>query len=432
MKLILATFYYLLLTLLAVFNSDALASSITPKVPNQACNAKNIAIASNNTLAMWMLKDDTGNSNAIVSPVGLNIGLALLQNGLMSNSSEYYHFIKTFCTKDSNTINNQTARWYHQLSKQKDLNIASAIWLQSGADYVLDASFAKKLMAYSSPISISFWQSVLNWMVSRDAGKMIYRVDFANNPKASANRINSWVHYNTKNIIAKLLSPSDLNKTAFAFLSTLYFHGDWKFPFDARNNKNGIFHVGNGEKKTVVFMHQSIDNDCNDNGVRYYQAKKFSMLTLPYLGNETMTILLPKQQKAGLNKFIQQLTLAQFKHWSDSAVARPIDVMLPKWTVVSARDWITFMRKKQLLPGKFTHLIKDRSLAISAVKTKVKISVDEVGTIAAAATSMQFGVTAIRCTPSSKVYFNADHPFVYIISDASGTILFLGKYTGVE
>ena len=49
--------------------------------------------------------------------------------------------------------------------------------------------------------------------------------------------------------------------------------------------------------------------------------------------------------------------------------------------------------------------------------------VDEKGTEAAAATE-------VHGTLSLKPQFVADHPFVYFITDADGTILFVGVFRG--
>jgi serpin B len=71
-----------------------------------------------------------------------------------------------------------------------------------------------------------------------------------------------------------------------------------------------------------------------------------------------------------------------------------------------------------------------RDLAISAVIHKAYIDVDERGTEAAAATAVVMRALSARI-PTQLEHFNADHPFIFLIRDTrSGSILFIGRYTG--
>ncbi|HKD37735.1 MAG TPA: serpin family protein, partial [Pirellulales bacterium] len=71
-----------------------------------------------------------------------------------------------------------------------------------------------------------------------------------------------------------------------------------------------------------------------------------------------------------------------------------------------------------------------RDLSISAVIHKAYIDVDEKGTEAAAATAIVMRALSARVPPKLE-HFTADHPFVFLIRDTrSGSILFIGRYTG--
>ena len=69
---------------------------------------------------------------------------------------------------------------------------------------------------------------------------------------------------------------------------------------------------------------------------------------------------------------------------------------------------------------------------IGSVIQKARISVAEWGTEAAAVTVvMMCGESAGPGEEPKRVYFYADHPFLFVIGEAtSGTILFEGAYTG--
>ena len=67
-----------------------------------------------------------------------------------------------------------------------------------------------------------------------------------------------------------------------------------------------------------------------------------------------------------------------------------------------------------------------RDAFISLVKQDTYIATDEVGTEAAAVTSVGITVTSLPA-PDEKIEFKADRPFMYIIQEKStGSVLFMG------
>ena len=68
------------------------------------------------------------------------------------------------------------------------------------------------------------------------------------------------------------------------------------------------------------------------------------------------------------------------------------------------------------------------------MRQKAKIKVNEEGSEAAAVTVAGVAKTAMVSGPEEypKATFHANHPFVYVIQEASsGVILFVGKFTGM-
>ena len=67
------------------------------------------------------------------------------------------------------------------------------------------------------------------------------------------------------------------------------------------------------------------------------------------------------------------------------------------------------------------------AMCLSFVRQDAAIKVDEEGTEAAAVSSS--GVFVTDAGQSSQVLFRADHPFIYVISEAgSGAVLFAGRF----
>ena len=74
----------------------------------------------------------------------------------------------------------------------------------------------------------------------------------------------------------------------------------------------------------------------------------------------------------------------------------------------------------------FSGITKDEPLALSAVLHKTYVDVNEKGTEAAAATAAVMKATS-EPAESEPVVFRADHPFMFLIRDDEGTVLFIGR-----
>ena len=72
----------------------------------------------------------------------------------------------------------------------------------------------------------------------------------------------------------------------------------------------------------------------------------------------------------------------------------------------------------------FSRMSDQERLFIGAVKHKVRIGVDEEGTEAAAATAIVGGPGS---APLPEATMAIDRPFIYLVLDKNGVILFMGR-----
>ena len=73
--------------------------------------------------------------------------------------------------------------------------------------------------------------------------------------------------------------------------------------------------------------------------------------------------------------------------------------------------------------------LSEGPLHVSRVFQKARIKTDEDGSEAAAVTVIEMKPTSAG--PENEIYFTADRPFLYSISEVStGAILFMGQYAG--
>ena len=154
-------------------------------------------------------------------------------------------------------------------------------------------------------------------------------------------------------------------------------------------------------------------------------------IVLPYQEGEfSMTILLPKNNHS-LKEVAKQLQNQGLTDILKNATKKHIDLSIPRFEFYNNRNLTSYLSNTKLKPA-FTasngyEKMTKQSIKIQSVIQAAKIKVTESGTIAAAATDANFGLTAIA--PNTHTTdFIANRPFLYIIQQTSSRlILFIGE-----
>lgn len=287
-----------------------------------------------------------------------------------------------------------------------ELTVANALWGQSGHP---------------------FREDFLGLLKSRyQAG--LQTVDFRQQPEAARLRINDWVEQKTNRKIRELIGPGVLTpRTSLVLTNAIYFRGFWKKPFAAKSTRPLPFKTAAGDEKLTSTMFQKAS-------LRYAEDATAQCLELPYQGGEmVMTILLPRRPRRGdgLSELERSLDAAALANWVDKLRPRILDVYLPKFSLTSE------FKLKEVLSGlgmpqafeeqnaDFSAMDETGDLFIQQVVHKGFVDVNEEGTEAAAATGV---IMAPTSAVVDKLEFRADHPFVFLIRDASsGLVLFVGR-----
>ena len=244
-------------------------------------------------------------------------------------------------------------------------------------------------------------------------------LDFAS--PAAVGEVNNWVKNSTNNKIDKILDEIQRDQVLF-LINAIYFKGTWTYPFDKNLTKPGQFQLENGSSVTHDFM------TMKKGEYRYYSDNSKQLIDLPY-GNEqySMTIVLPSGDK-NLGQLIPELNAANLNNWLENSTKRTWDLHMPKFKL-EYEEVLNDMLAKLGMGVAFTGganfgrmLEGQPNLAISEVRHKTFVEVNEEGTEAAAVTSVGIEVTSMP--PSITI----DRPFVFLIREkSSGTILFIGK-----
>ena len=245
-------------------------------------------------------------------------------------------------------------------------------------------------------------------------------LDFSSD--AAKKTINDWVAGNTQNRIKSVIDDKIDASSVMFLINTIYFKSDWRTPFAATDTYDATFHAANGD--VAVKMMKKTD------GFGYFENADLQAVRLPYSdGRTSMLVLLPKVGHEAatdtLTATLWNAVLAGVGTGNQQLVLR-----LPRTNFEFKTELKTPLSDLGM-PTAFTDLAdftgisSDVGLTIGSVIHKTFLAIDEKGTEAAAATSVDVRTTAMPIEPGLKV--TVDRPFVVaIIDDATGLPIFLG------
>lgn len=259
-------------------------------------------------------------------------------------------------------------------------------------------------------------------------------LDFAS--PAAVEYINSWCERQTEGLIPVFLNALSPDFRSI-LLNAMYFRGKWVTPFISKSTSSRTFYLEDGTEKEVDMMY---NDKWEGNLNRYCETDSFQAVRMAYgQGSYAMTVILPKKDVATVSDILGRLNAGSWQELG-SRLKRPSELLsigLPRFTittsdaaenlsgVLQSMGAATLFSSSAELPG----ILEGINLPVSEIKQKAIIRVTEEGTEAAVVT----GSLILIDDPDEPViiYFRADHPFVYVISDVNtGVVYFAGTYQG--
>lgn len=164
---------------------------------------------------------------------------------------------------------------------------------------------------------------------------------------------------------------------------------------------------------------------------RYYESENFQAVSLPYGkdGKVSFYIFLPKQN-SNLKAFYQNLNVENWEKWMTQFNNQKGFIRLPRFKTdyeITLNDALKTLGMGEAFSNKANFSGMGKNFAISEVKHKTFVEVNEEGTEAAAATSVGIVATSSREEPEP-FRMIADRPFFCAIRDnQTGNILFMGS-----
>ncbi|HET9983415.1 MAG TPA: serpin family protein [Longimicrobiales bacterium] len=381
------------------------------RLPRALSAAEQRVVAGTNAFAFGLLRQTVRrdpSANVFISPLSAALALGLAMNGARGETLAQMRATLGFGDiplADADASYGALVDLLLGLDPGVDVRVANSVWARQG--FPFEASFLD--------------------VARNDFDAQTSVLDF-DDPNA-APKINEWVESSTGGKIDRIVEAPIDRDVVMYLINAVYFRGSWRERFDPAQTRDAPFHAGGGRTSTVKLMHHSGEGS-------YFEAGRVRGVELAYgRGAYVMDVVLPPDGMQ-LTDFVASLDTATWQRWVGSLHAVHLDLALPRFRL----SYETQMKPALVDLGMalaftpfradFTGIspLGDR-LYISHVKQKTYANVDEEGTEAAAATSVEISFTS--ATPS--VSFVVDRPFVVAIRERfSGTLLFLGAIQAPE
>ncbi|MBD2242269.1 serpin family protein [Nostoc sp. FACHB-888] len=392
-------------------NRSALAQSSLPQsetpLQKKTVNSDTRIVESSNKFGFKLfsevLKDDKGEKNVFISPSSVAIALAMTYNGASGSTQQAMAKTLELQGMTLPEINSSYAAALKQLLDTQDaklqLSIANSLWANQ------DVSFARDFLKRTQ----DFYQAKVSNLNFKDA--------------AASTIINNWVEENTKGKITKIVETIQPNQVLF-LINAIYFKGNWSNEFDKSQTAQSPFYITSGRRKQHPMMSQ-------EGNYRYYESEQFQAVSLPYGkdGKVSFYIFLPKQN-SNFKAFYQDLNIENWEKWMTQFNEKKGFIRLPRFKTdydVTLNDALKTLGMEEAFSSKANFSGMGKNFAISQVKHKTFVEVNEEGTEAAAATSVGIVTTSLREEPEP-FRMIVDRPFFCAIRDnQTGNILFMGS-----
>ncbi len=376
----------------------------------------------------------TGNENLCISPYSIDSALAMTFAGAdgetRSEMARVLHFPNGGDVPGSFSALQQSLE---QLSaKTTELGKESKKF--GGPSEPITLNIANRLFAQQG---YHFREAFLS-LVKQNFGGAFEPLDFVADPAAATQRINKWVADQTRDRIRNLISGGALDKTTRLVLANaLYLRAPWASEFSQNATQPQPFFVRGDGPVDVPMMRKT------DKNFGYARREGFTVVGLPYAGNELQFLVLLPDDINGLRGLESKLSGDVLSSCAKLQKREEIDLHLPKFkleppTITLAKQFEALGMKTAFDQpkgsanfGKIAPRTPDDYLYISQIFHKTFIAVDEKGTEAAAATAVaMLAGTALRSPPPPPIEVKVDRPFVYAIQHVpSGVCLFIGRVT---
>ncbi len=331
----------------------------------------------------------TGDENLCISPYSIDSALAMTFPGADGDTRTEMARVLHF-PNDANMPASFSAlqRSLEQMSA-KTAELVTESKKFGGPSEPIILNIANRLFAQKG---YHFREAFLS-LVKQNFGGAFEPLDFVADPAAATQRINKWVADQTRDRIRDLIPGGALDKTTRLVLANaLYLKAPWANEFSQNSTQPEPFFV-RGAPVDVPMMRKT------DKNFGYARREGFTVVSVPYAGNELQFLVLLPDDIDGLRGLESKLS-GDMLAGCAKLEKRDVDLHLPKFkleppTITLAKPFEALGMKTAFDQPKGSanfDKIAPRTpkdyLYISQIFHKTFIAVDEKGTEAAAATAV--------------------------------------------
>ena len=341
----------------------------------------------------------------MISPTSVYLALAMTLNG--ADTATRDAMLATLATQGLavEDVNRAARSWITGLNRASEgttVSISNSIWFDQ--DFVPFQPFLQANADYFNAAA--------------------QKLDFKD-PK-TLDVINGWVSEATNGRIDQIIDQIRPDSVMF-LINAIYFLADWEAPFEKSDTRSQVFQAPDGEVE-VDFMHRTGSMD-------YYQLDRATGIGLPYKDGRFAFFAVLPDEDLDVRAWLAGQDPARLFGEVTAGLGREsleVDLALPKFesryedSLLNELSQLGMDIAFQPDQADFSQMIDshEKILYIGEVKHKSFVRVDEKGTEAAAATSVEMRVTSL---PYSEHQIVFDRPFVYGIMDLeTGLPLFAG------
>ena len=348
------------------------------------------------------------NKNIFFSPASMYVAFSILYEGARENTATQMLQVFGF-EPDAVLRHNATAHALASLNREDPhatLNMANALWI------------ANWFSPYDSYLDIAR-------TIYLATAEMV-----AFTAEDGVKKINSWASEKTQGKIDKVVEPKDVSKatTAMVITNAIYFKGTWLAQFPEEDTKESTFYKSDTESVDTDFMKVRGMFD-------YAHSDGAQVVRMPYKGDRLSMLVVLPDGTDGIKRLDDTVSAGQIERWIDLLKNQEVAVSMPKFetrTNYLLNGYLSamgmpdvFSREDADLSGIAPILSPEQNPYVSRALQDAYVKVNEEGTEAAAVTTI---IVTIESAQPPPPYFNADHPFMFIIYDEeSNAILFMGR-----
>lgn len=379
-----------------------------PRKEIELTKAQSEFVSSGNTFAFNFIdKINTEETkDYMVSPLSLQFLLGMILEGAEGRTAEEISTVLGYGSDGAQEVNEYCLAMLSQLpnvDKATKLSIANAIILNQECTLRKD-----------------YKETVEKYYLAEAVNKDFYDV------KGTADYINNWCSKQTQGMIPKVLDEVSPDIMAY-LINALYFKSKWSLQFNKDFSAKKQFTDEAGKKEDITMMIQESD-------FRHFSGKEFNAVQMDYgNGAYTMTVMLPNSGYK-VADVCAYLKTASWQEFLGRFYTRKVNLWIPRFETeykIKLNDILSEMgMPKSFAPGaEFLKMSEDANY-LDFIQQFTKIIVDEEGTEAAAISIGGMARNTSVGMPDPIVYFHADHPFLYVISERStGAVLFAGRFS---